>query len=199
MRVLVGCERSGVVRRAFREQGHEAWSCDLAPADDGGEHIVGDVRDVLADGWDVGIFHPPCTRLCNSGVRWLEERGLWDDLRGAVDLFYACFNAPIPQKALENPIPHGHAGLPPYTQILQPWMFGHGETKATCLWLHRLPPLMPTNVVEGREGRIHKLPPGPDRTRLRSETYEGIARAMAEQWGREHVFQEVLTLEVAER
>ena len=190
MRVLIGCEFSGVVRRAFAALGHDAWSCDLLPAEDhSNKHIVGDVRDVLHDGWDLlAVFHPPCTRLCNSGVRWLAERNLWDDLDRAADLFGALWNAPIPRRAIENPIMHRHAkeriaGYREPAQIIQPWMFGHGETKATCLWLHGLSPLRPTNVVEGRTARVHRLPPSAHRWRERSRTFDGIAHAMAAQWG----------------
>ena len=187
MRVLVACESSGTVREAFRARGHEAWSCDLLPADDGSLfHLQGDARDVLRDGWDLLIAHPPCTRLTNSGVRWLHERNLWDELKEACGLFSAFLNARIPLKCIENPIPHRYAleqiGRR-YDQIIQPWQFGHGETKATCLWLNGLPKLVPTNVVEGRKGYCHSLPPSPDRWKLRSKTYQGIADAMAQQWG----------------
>ncbi len=191
MRVLIGCERSGVVRRAFRELGHDAWSCDLEPADDASPfHLQMDVLtaiDPLVMGeWDLGIFHPPCTRLTNSGVRWLAERNLWAELDKGVALFNACLNAPIAKVAVENPIPHRYAveriGRK-YDQVVQPWQFGHGETKATCFWLRGLPPLRPTEIVSGREARIHWLSPSADRARLRSETYLGIARAMAVQWG----------------
>jgi hypothetical protein len=201
MRVLVGCETSGKVREAFRALGHDAWSCDLLPADDGSEfHLQKDVRDVIGCRglysmgpqnpfhWDLGIFHPPCTRLCNSGVRWLHERNLWDELQEGADLFAACLHAPIPRVAVENPVMHRHAkerirGYVEFTQSIQPWQFGHGEVKRTCLWLRNLPPLVPTQIVEGREARIHKASPGKDRWKLRSETYQGIADAMAQQWG----------------
>jgi len=188
MRVLIGCETSGKVRRAFRDRGHEAFSCDLLPADDESEHhMVCDVRTAIKQGqWDIGVFHPPCTRLTNSGVRWLEERNLWAEMGEAAELFNECLTAEIPRIAVENPIPHCHAMeliKAPYTQVIQPWMFGHGETKATCLWLKGLPPLLPTRIVEGREARIHKMPPSADRWKKRSETYDGIAEAMAQQWG----------------
>lgn len=188
MRVLIGCESSGAVRRAFRLRGHDAWSCDLLPADDGSEHhLQCDVREAIARGpWDLGISHPPCTRLTNSGVRWLHERDLWGEMEEGAALFRACLDADIPKVAVENPIPHRYAleriGRK-YDQIIQPWQFGHGETKATCLWLRGLLPLAPTLVVDGREARIHRLPPTADRWKLRSETYIGIAEAMAEQWG----------------
>jgi hypothetical protein len=187
MKVLVACEYSGRVREAFRARGHDAWSCDLLDADDGSPfHIKGDAVQLLDRGWDLLCAHPPCTRLANSGVRWLSERGLWAELDEACRLFSKFLGAPIPKIAVENPIPHKYAleriGAR-YTQIIQPWQHGHPETKATCLWLKGLPELIPTNVVEGREGRIHKLPPSPDRWKLRSTTYQGIADAMAAQWG----------------
>jgi hypothetical protein len=188
MRVLVGCETSGKVREAFRALGHEAWSCDMLPADDGSPfHILGDVRRLLVLGkWDLGIFHPPCTRLCNSGVRWLAERDLWAEMREGAQLFLACLNAPIARVAVENPVMHKYAREivgrgPDFT--VQPWQFGHGETKRTCFWTRNLPPLVPTQIVEGREARIHRMTPGPDRWKKRSETYQGIADAMAAQWG----------------
>ena len=190
MRVLIGCEYSGVVRRAFAALGHDAWSCDLLPAEDGSnQHIIGDVRDYLNDDWDLlAVFHPPCTRLCNSGVRWLAERNLWAELDEAADFFSTLWNAPIPRRALENPIMHKHAkarsvNYQEPAQIIQPWQFGHGETKATGLYLHGLMPLRPTNVVDGRSARVHRMPPGPNRWRERSRTFEGIASAMAAQWG----------------
>ncbi|CAH2606438.1 conserved protein of unknown function (plasmid) [Rhodovastum atsumiense] len=190
MRVLIGCEFSGVVRRAFAALGHDAWSCDFLPAEDrSNKHIVGDVRDVLNDGWDLlAVFHPPCTRLCNSGVRWLRERGLWDELDAAAELFSALWNAPIPRRAIENPIMHRYAkerivNYREPAQVIQPWQFGHGETKATCLWLHGLMPLYPTKIVDGRVARVHRMSPHPDRWRERSRTFEGIAQAMASQWG----------------
>lgn len=196
MRVLVACEFSGVVRRAFAEQGHDAWSCDLLPAEDGSnQHIIGDARLLLDDGWDLLIVaHPPCTRLCNSGVRWLsvppigrEKSDMWGDLDAAADLFSTFWNAPVPRVAVENPIMHRHAKarIRDYrepAQTVQPWQFGHGETKAVCLWLRGLPRLVPTNVVAGREARVHRMPAGPNRWRERSRFFPGIARAMAIQW-----------------
>jgi hypothetical protein len=191
MRVLIGCETSGKVREAFRARGHFAMSVDLLQSDEESAfHHVGDVRDWLnkriIPPFDLAIFHPPCTRLCNSGVRWLHERDLWDEMREACDLFLACLNAPIPRIAVENPVMHKHAREiigrgPDFT--IQPWQFGHGEIKRTCFWTRNLPPLVATNIVEGREARIHKMTPGPDRWKKRSETYQGIADAMAEQWG----------------
>lgn len=197
MRVLVGCETSGIVRRAFAARGHDVWSCDLLPAEDGSNrHIRGDVRDVLKDGWDLlAVMHPPCTRLCNSGVRWLyvPPRGktveqMQVELREGAALFSDCWNAPIERIAIENPVMHRHAkalirNYEPPAQSIQPWQFGHGETKRTCFWLKKLPPLTPTNVVEGREQRVHRMPPSPDRWRERSRFYSGVADAMAEQWG----------------
>lgn len=187
MRVIVGCEYSGVVRESFRSKGHDAWSCDLLPSeDDSPYHIQGNVLDILNDGWNLGIFHPSCTRLCNSGVCWLTKRNLWAEMKEGAALFKALLNAPIPEICLENPIPHKYALAEigqKYTQIIQPWQFGHGETKATCLWLKNLPKLIPTNIVEGREARIHKMPPSENRWKERSRTYKGVAEAMAEQWG----------------
>ena len=190
MKVLIGCEFSGVVRRAFAALGHDAWSCDLQPSDDrSNQHIVGDVRDVLDAGWDLlAVFHPPCTRLCNSGVRWLAERNLWADLDEAAEFFSVMWNAPIPRRAIENPIMHSHAksrivGYRDPAQTIQPWMFGHGETKATCLWLHGLMPLYPTDIVEGRTPRVHRMSPSANRWRERSRTFSGVATAMAQQWG----------------
>jgi len=190
MRVLIACEFSGIVRRAFAARGHEAWSCDLLPSDDRTDfHIVGDARDILNDGWDLlMVAHPPCTRLCNSGVRWLAERNLWPELKDAADLFSAFWNSPIERICVENPVMHKHAKalihnyLAP-AQSVQPWQFGHGETKRTCLWLRNLPKLTPTNIVDGREARVHKMPPGPNRWRERSRFFPGIADAMADQWG----------------
>lgn len=189
MRILVACEFSGVVRRAFAARGHDAWSCDLLPSEDrSNRHIVGDARDLLNDGWDLLMAHPPCTRLCNSGVRWLAERDLWADLDEGAALFSAFWNAPIERVAVENPVMHRHAkariiNYQPPAQSIQPWQFGHGETKRTCLWLRNLPPLVPTNIVSGREARVHRMPPGPDRWKERSRFYPGIAEAMADQWG----------------
>lgn len=201
MRVGVLFERSGVVRQAFRDRGHDAWSNDLVPADDGSYfHIVDDARDVaLWPGWDLLICHPPCTYLANSSVQWLFHtprkpkpgiaygKDRWVEMQAAAEDFNAMlYDAKAPMVAVENPIMHKHArALIPklYTQIVQPYQFGHGETKATCLWLKGLPRLTPTNLVPGREGKCHRQPPGVDRQRLRSITYQGIADAMAEQWG----------------
>jgi hypothetical protein len=205
-RVLIGFERSGRVRRAFAALGHDAWSCDLVPADDGSNrHIIADVRDLLHDGWDLlAVFHPPCTRLCNSGVRWLtappKGRSLaemWADLDAGAALFSAVWNAPIPRIAVENPVMHRHAkariaGYQDQAQTVQPWWFGDPAFKATGLYLKSLPPLRPTNRLTpprlGTEAHkawsaIHRASPGPDRARIRSRTFPGIAAAMADQWG----------------
>lgn len=198
MRVLVACERSGVVRRAFRARGHDAWSCDLEPADDGSIcHIQGDaLAAAYGRGWDLLIGHPECTYLANSGARHLyagmnaangPNADRWANMGAAASFFMVLLKAPIKRKCLENPIMLGHPrrlfGIPKPTQIIQPWQHGHGETKATCLWLENLEPLVPTNIVEGREQRVFRMAPGPDRKKDRSRTYEGIAEAMAEQWG----------------
>ena len=188
MRVLVACEYSGAVRDAFLARGHDAWSCDMLPTEIPGPHYQCNARDILGNGWDLLVAHPPCTRLCNSGVRWLAERNLWSELDEAAALFSAFLNAPIARVAVENPIMHRHAkeriaGYRAPAQTIQPWQFGHGETKATCLWLRGLPNLVPTNVVEGREQRVFRLPPSADRWKERSRTYPGIADAMASQWG----------------
>lgn len=182
MRVLVACEFSGVVRDAFRARGHDAWSCDILPCDKGPDrHIQGDVRGVLGECWDLMIAHPPCTHLAVSGARWFKEKQA--EQAEALEFVRTLMAAPIPRIAIENPISIISSRIRKPDQIIQPWMFGHGETKATCLWLKGLPPLMPTNIVEGREARIHKMPPGPDRWKERSRTFTGIAEAMADQWG----------------
>jgi hypothetical protein len=181
MRVLVGCEFSGRVRAAFRDLGHDAWSCDLLPAEDGGPHILGDVRDHLESGWDLLIAHPPCTHLAVSGARWFRDKQ--HEQAEALDFFRFLLGADIPRKCLENPVSIVSSKIRKPDQIVQPWWFGHGETKATCLWLEGLPPLKPTNIVEGREARVHREPPGPDRWKNRSRTLPGIALAMATQWG----------------
>ncbi len=185
MKVLIACEFSGIVRDAFIAKGHDAISCDLLPTERPGPHIQDNVLEILGNGWDLMIAHPPCTRLCNSGVQWLKKRNLWPDLMQACEFFLCLKNAPVDKVCVENPIPHGYARqwIGEYTQIVQPWQFGHGETKATCLWLKGLPRLQPTNIVSGREARIHKLPPSKDRAKLRSITPRGIADAMADQWG----------------
>jgi hypothetical protein len=186
MKVLVACEYSGVVRDAFAARGHDAWSCDLLPSEKPGNHMMGDVTSLLDLGWDLIIAHPPCTYLCNSGVRWLHERpDRWDAMGGGAEFFRLFLNAPCPRIAIENPIMHKHAkaliGVG-QSQVVHPWQFGHPESKATCLWLKGLPLLTPTNIVEGREGKCHKTPPSIDRGKIRSRTYEGIGAAFAAQW-----------------
>ena len=186
MKVLIACEYSGVVRDAFIKRGHDAVSCDILPTERSGPHYMGNVLPLLGEGWDLMIAHPPCTRLCNSGVCWLDKRNLWDEMREGARFFKTLLNADIPRIAIENPIPHGYAVREigkKYDQIIQPWQFGHGETKATCLWLKNLPKLEPTRIAKGREQRLHMLPPSKDRAKLRSKTYFGIADAMAIQWG----------------
>lgn len=197
MRVLVACEYSGRVRRAFAAKGHDVWSCDMLESEDGSpNHIQGDVLDVIASQhWDMMIAHPPCTYLTNSGVCWLhKDPSRWQKLDDAAAFFLALWNAPIKLKALENPIMHKYArervGIEK-AQVIQPWQFGHTESKATCLWLSGLPILMPTldvrapmmRLPKNERERIHYLSPGPDRWKERSRTYEGIAQAMADQWG----------------
>lgn len=205
MRILVGCETSGVVRRAFSARGHDVWSVDLLPSDDGSNrHIIGDIRDHLGEGWDLlAVMHPPCTRLCNSGVRWLKVppaghtlEEMWADLEAGVALFSACWCAPIERVVVENPIMHRHARerMPAdlvRPQIVQPWWFGDPAFKATGLYLRNLPALVPTNkltpplsgTAEHRAwSQVHRATPGPDRWKIRSKTYEGVAAAMAEQW-----------------
>jgi hypothetical protein len=199
MKILVACEFSGTVRDAFSALGYDATSCDLLPSETEGKHYQGDVRDILNDGWDMMIAHPPCTYLTNAGVRHLHEhvtskngvrakvygKARMEAMVESAEFFKILQNAPIPKIAIENPIPHKYAReiIGYYDQLIQPWMFGHGETKATCLWLKNLPHLKPENVVSGREQRIHKMPPSVDRWKNRSRTYKGIAKAMVNQWG----------------
>jgi hypothetical protein len=186
MKVLVACEFSGIVRDAFTARGHDAISCDILPTESPGKHYQGDVLDLLGQQWDLIIAHPPCTRLTNAGVRWLHERNLWPELADACDFFRLFLDHPCPRIAVENPIPHKYAVEQigrNYDQLIQPWQFGHGETKAICLWLKGLPRLIPTDEVEGREARVHRMPPGPDRAKERSRFFTGVAKAMAEQWG----------------
>ena len=181
MRVLVACEFSGTVRDAFAALGHDAWSCDLLPTERPGQHIEGDVLDVLGRGWDLMVAHPPCTHLAVSGARWFKEKQA--EQAQALEFVRALLEAPIPRIALENPVSIISSKIRRPDQIIQPWQFGHGETKATCLWLKGLPPLTTTNIVEGREARVHRMPPGPNRWKERSRTFAGIAAAMAQQWG----------------
>ena len=209
MRILVGCETSGVVRRAFAARGHDVWSVDLLPAEDGSNrHIIGDVRDYLGGGWDLlAVMHPPCTRLCNSGVRWLHvpppgrsKEEMWRDLEDAAALFSSCWNAPIARVCVENPVMHryGRDRIANWQkpQIVQPWWFGDPAFKATGLYLRGLPPLKATNrLTPPRSGtqehrawsKVHRAPPSPERWRDRSRTYDGVAEAMAAQWTPEAV------------
>ena len=182
MRVLVACEFSGTVRDAFRRKGHDAWSCDLLPPDDRSAfHFQEDVRNLFNIDWHLMIAHPPCTHLAVSGARWFKDKQ--KEQQEALDFVRTLLDAPIPKIALENPISIISTRIRKPDQIIQPWQFGHGETKKTCLWLKNLPLLKPTNIVEGREARVHKESPGPDRWKRRSITYQGIADAMADQWG----------------
>lgn len=195
MKVLIACEYSGTVRDAFSKRGHDAWSCDLLATDKTGPHITGDVLEVIGKGWDLMVAHPPCTYLCNSGVCHLHKStDRWIELFKAAEFFKALLNADIPKIAVENPIQHKYARQligPKQTQVIQPWMFGHAEQKATCLWLKGLPHLKETSNVKKEmekltnkeRQRLHFLPPSKDRWKLRSTTYQGIAEAMAEQWG----------------
>lgn len=185
MRVLVACEFSGVVRDEFAKLGHDAWSCDLLTTDSPGNHIHGNVLDHLDDGWDLMIAHPPCTYLANSGARWWSKRKVEQDYAiGFVEaLMDTPLDNPIQRIAIENPIGILSTKIRKPDQIVQPWMFGHGETKATCLWLKNLPELKPTNIVEGREPKCWKAPDSKGRWKRRSITYQGIAEAMAAQWG----------------
>jgi hypothetical protein len=182
MKVLVACEYSGIVRDAFIRHGHDAISCDLLPTERPGPHYEGDVRDILSDGWNLMIAHPPCTHLAVSGARWFKEKQ--EEQKEALDFVRLLLDAPIEKIALENPISIISSRIRKPDQIVQPWQFGHGETKATCLWLKNLPKLVPSNIVEGREAKVHRMPPGPNRWKERSRTYQGIADAMAKQWGK---------------
>jgi site-specific DNA-cytosine methylase len=182
MKILVACEFSGVVRDAFLAAGHDALSCDLLPTERPGPHYMGDVRDILYDGWDMMIAHPPCTHLAVSGARWFADKR--EEQADALEFVRLLMAAPIPRICIENPISIISSRIRKPDQIIQPWQFGHGETKATCLWLQNLPTLAPTEIVSGRVARIHHMPPSPDRWRERSRTFPGIAAAMAAQWGR---------------
>lgn len=183
MKILVACEYSGKVRDAFIEAGHDAVSCDILPTEKPGPHYKGDVRDILYDGWDMLIGFPPCTHLASSGARWFKEKQADGRQQDGIDFFMLLANSGIPKIALENPVGIMSSRYRKPDQIIQPWQYGHGETKATCLWLKNLPLLQPTCVVEGREPRMWKLSPSKDRAKIRSETYQGIADAMASQWG----------------
>jgi site-specific DNA-cytosine methylase len=180
MKVLVACEYSGIVRDAFIARGHDAISCDLLPTERPGPHYEGPVEDIINSGWDLMIAHPPCTHLSVSGARWFEEKQAAQ--QDALNFVRYLMRSRIPRICIENPVSIISSHIRRPDQIIQPWQFGHGETKTTCLWLKNLPPLVPTHVVTGREARIHRMPPGPDRWKERSRTYQGIAEAMAEQW-----------------
>lgn len=179
--MLVACEYSGTVRDAFIAKGHDALSCDLLPTEKPGPHYQGDVRDVLEQGWDLMIAHPPCTHLAVSGARWFHKKR--QEQQEALDFVRLLLDAHIPRIALENPVSIISSRIRKPDQVIQPWQHGHGETKATCLWLKNLPRLVATNIVEGREQRVWKMPPSADRWKERSRTFPGIAQAMAEQWG----------------
>ncbi len=181
MKVLVACEFSGAVRDAFARRGHDAVSCDLLPSETPGQHHQGDVREILADGFDLMISHPPCTHLAVSGARWFKDKQV--EQAEALEFVRILLDAPIPRIALENPVSVISSRVRKPDQIIQPWQFGHGETKATCLWLKNVPKLQPTNIVDGRDARVHRMAPGPDRWKERSRTFHGIAEAMADQWG----------------
>lgn len=188
MKVLVACEYSGRVRDAFAARGHDAMSCDLLPSETEGNHHTGDVRPLLKERWDLVIAHPPCTRLCNSGVRWLAERDLWDDMREGAEFFLECLNANSPRVAVENPVMHKYAveivGRKADFSV-QPWQFGDPYKKRTCFWTKGLPPLMPTSDMTAADAvaECHLMSPGKDRWKKRSVTYQGIANAIADQWG----------------
>lgn len=181
MKLLIACEFSGIVREAFRARGHDAWSCDFLPTEIEGQHIQGDVLKILNDGWDMMIAHPPCTHLAVSGARWFKNKGR--EQKRAIEFFMSLGNTPIPKICVENPVSIMSTRYRKPDQIIQPWQFGHGETKATCLWLKNLPLLKPTEIVDGRKSRVHREPPSPERWKNRSRFYTGIAQAMAEQWG----------------
>lgn len=183
MRVLIACEYSGRVRDAFIRRGHDAMSCDLLETEVPGPHYQGPVEDVLDDGWDLMIAHPPCTHLAVSGSRHFPEKIADGRQAAALDFVKLLMDAPIDRWAIENPISVISSAIRPPDQIIQPWEYGHGEVKATCLWLHNLPKLKPTNCVEGREPKVHLMPPGPNRWKERSRTFLGIAEAMGQQWG----------------
>jgi len=186
MKVAVLCEFSGTVRNAFTKLGHDAISFDLLPSETEGQHIQRDVTEIDIGYWksfDLAICHPPCTYLASSGARWFNVGDRSQKQQEALEFVRWCMNLPISKIAVENPIGVISSKIRKPDQIIQPWQFGHGETKATCLWLKNLPKLIPTNIVDGREQQVHKMPPGPDRWKERSRTYTGIANAMASQWG----------------
>jgi hypothetical protein len=207
MKILIACEESGIVREAFRKAGHDAWSCDLLLSAIQGQHYQGNVLDIIQGDWsiiggkpDMLIGHPPCTYLTNAGVRHLYDHVVsrtgkhaavygaarWTAMKESAIFFRQLLTSDVERIAIENPIPHKYAVEEigrKYDQLIQPWWFGHGETKATCFWLKNLPKLVPTDIVEGREHRIHKMPPSVHRSKDRSKTFQGIADAMAAQWG----------------
>lgn len=192
MRILIACEYSGVVREAFAKLGHDAWSCDLLPTEQQGNHYQGDVLDIIGDGWDMMIAHPPCTYLCSSGLHWNKRRPEREGMtKDAVSFVMKLAAAPIEKKVIENPIGCLSSRWRKPEQIIQPWQFGHPESKATCLWLSGVPLLKPTKILSNGGGRWsnqtasgqNKLPPSADRWKIRSRTYQGIADAMAKQWG----------------
>lgn len=185
MKILIACESSGVVRDHFLRGGHDAMSCDLLPTEKPGPHYQGDLFDVIDYPWDIAIFHPECTHLAVSGSRHFAVKKMDGRQQAAASFFMRIVrrSAHIPMTAIENPVCIMSSLYRKPDQIIQPWQFGHGETKATCLWLKGLPTLSPTNIVEGREARIHRMPPSPNRWRERSRTFDGIGAAMADQWG----------------
>ena len=183
MRVIIACEYSGRVRDAFIRRGHTAISCDLLPTEQPGPHYKGSVEDIINEEWDLMIAHPPCTDLAVSGSRHFAAKIADGRQQAALDFVQYLMNAPIKRIAIENPISVISSKIRKPDQIIQPWQFGHGEVKATCLWLKNLPKLVPTNIVEGREPKVHRMAPGPDRWKNRSRTYQGIADAFSEQWG----------------
>jgi len=183
MKIIIACEYSGIVREAFKAKGHDVWSCDLLDTEIPGKHIKGDVLEILNDRWDLMIGFPPCTHLSVSGARWFKEKIKDGRQQQGIDFFIKLINAPVEKIAVENPIGIMSTIYRKPDQIIQPWQFGHGETKATCLWLKNLPLLEPENIVKGREQIIWKMSPGPERAKDRSRTYQGIANAMANQWG----------------
>lgn len=184
MRVLVACEESQAVTIEFRKLGHEAYSCDLLPCSGGHPewHYQRDVFEVIDQGWDMMIAFPPCTHLAVSGAAWFEQKRKDGRQQQGIDFFMALTRTDIKHWAIENPIGIMSTLYRKPDQIIQPWQYGHGETKATCLWLNNLPKLVPTNIVEGREQRLHRLPPSPDRAKIRSKTFPGIAAAIAKQY-----------------
>ncbi len=183
MKILIACEYSGRVRDAFIRKGHNAVSCDLLDTESFGHHYQGNVFDIINDDWDLMIAHPPCTHLAVSGARHFKEKIADGRQQQALDFVKNLMLADIPKICIENPISIISSKIRKPDQIIQPWQYGHGETKSTCLWLKGLPLLKPTDIVEGREARVHKMPPSPDRWKDRSRTYLGIADAMAQQWG----------------